>query len=115
MPTPTFVTTVPANGVAFPLTGSVFEFMQYDGLLELAIIQQTGTIGQVLATVNSGPETLQEEGPIPTVARFPLYPDDYYIRDEVAAGDRLRVQLRNTTGAGIVVVTALNLTPAAVA
>lgn len=111
MPLIRISTSVPANATAFPLTGSVYETMQYHAHVEFAMNQQSGSLGGVLATVNSGPDTLLEESPISFNARVPLYPDDYELADDVAAGDKLRVQLRNTTGGAIVVVTSLRITP----
>lgn len=111
MPILVLTTSVPANGISFPLVGSVYEYLTFPANVEIAMNQQSGAVGAVLATVNSGPDTLQEEGAISANARVPIYPDDFILQDEAAQGDRLRVQLRNTTAGIIVVVTAVRLTP----
>lgn len=99
-----------ANGVAFPLTGSTYEYLPFPARVEVGMIADaTG----VLATVNSGPDILQEEGPIQvgTINIQPKYPDDFYLEDEAAAGDRLKIKLRDTSAAARVVMVAVRITP----
>lgn len=98
---------VPAGGVVNPLTGSIYEYLPFNAALEIALVQQTGTAGGILATVNSGPDTLQEEGPITVKAGSPVYPDDFDLTDEAAQGDRLAIRLRNTTAGALVVLTTI--------
>lgn len=111
MPTLTVLTAVPANGTALPVAGSLYEYIPFNARIAFSMVQQTAAVGAVLATVNSGPDTLQEEAPISAAARFPISPDDYFLSDDVAQGDRIKVQLRNTTGAPINVVTVLQISP----
>jgi hypothetical protein len=96
---------VPANGTSFPLqeSGSVMEIIKFPALLEIALVQASGAVGGILATIYSGTDLLCEESPISAAARFPVYPDDFAWRDEAAPPDRLRIALRNTTGGAIVV------------
>jgi hypothetical protein len=92
--------TVAANSLGFPMSGKQYEFMHASGEISIAIVAAaTG----VLATVYSGPDLLQQEGQVTIKAAnsAPIYPDDYHLIDDVAAGDRLNIILRNTTGAGI--------------
>jgi hypothetical protein len=103
-------TTVLANATAFPLTGQQYEFMHEHCTVEIAVVAAaTG----ILATVYSGPDLLQQEGQVTIKAAnsAPVYPDDYHLEDDAAAGDRLSVQLRNTTGANIDVFTYIKITP----
>jgi len=102
---------VPANGIALPLAGSLYEYLPFDADIEIALNQQSGAVGAILATVNSGPDQLMEEGVIGFNARLPVYPDDFFLTDEAAANDRLKISLRNTTGGAIVVAFAVRITP----
>jgi len=110
---PTFVRkdTLAAGAVLLPFTGSLYEFVQFNAKIDISMVQQSGTVGGVVATLNSGPDTLMEECPISAAARFPIEPDDYFIHDIAAAGDRLKAQLRNTTAGALDVVTVLQITP----
>lgn len=110
MPVITKTTTVAANSSATPLVGDQYEFLGFNALIEFGIVADaTG----VVATVYSGSDLLQQEGPviIRAAGAFPINDQDFYLRDVAAAGERLSVQLRNTTGAGIAVRTVVKLTP----
>lgn len=110
MPVITKVTTVAANSSATPLVGDQYEFMSWPAHVEYGIVADaTG----VVATVYSGSDLLQQEGPvvIRAAGAFPIADQDFYLTDVANAGDRLSVQLRNTTGAGIAVRTVVRITP----
>lgn len=110
MPVIVKTTTVAANGSASPLVGDQYEFLGFNAYAEFAIVADaTG----IVATVYSGSDLLQQEGPaiIRAAGAFPVADQDFYLTDAVAAGERLSVQLRNTTGAGIAVRTVVKLTP----
>lgn len=92
--------------------GSLFEFIQMPTIVEIALIQQTGAVGGILSSLSSGTDILLEEGPIIVAARFPIYPDDFFWRDEAAPPDRLRIANRNTTAGPITVVTVVKFNPA---
>lgn len=111
MPSFSIAQSVPANGTALPLSGSLYEYIPFNATIEFAMVQASGAVGAVLATVNSGPDTLMEEGAISAAARYPVYPDDYSLTDQVAQGDRIKIQLRNTTGGIIIVNVVLKITP----
>lgn len=102
---------VPANGVVNPLVGQTYEILPFHAHVEIALNQQSGAVGAVLATVYAGTDLLSEEGAISANARIPVYPDDFNLRDDVAAGDRVKINLRNTTGGAIVVAYAVRLDP----
>lgn len=112
MPVISFRESLVGGATATPLSGSQFEFLPYDAQVEFALNQQSAAINDILATVNSGSDILQEEGPISAQARSPIYPDDFFLDDVAAAGERLKIRLRNTTAATtIVVVGAVRITP----
>jgi len=103
-------TALAANGIATPLSGSIYEFVTEPSLIEIGIAADaTG----VLAAINSGPDTvLEADSPVSvkTINIMPVYPDDFY-SDEAMPQDRLSVKLRDTTGAARVVMTQLRITP----
>jgi hypothetical protein len=102
---------VPANAVINPFNGQSYEILPFHANISIAFNQQTGALGAVLATVYAGTDLLAEEGAISVQARAPVYPDDYYIRDSVAANDRIKANLRNTTGGAIVVAFSCHIDP----
>lgn len=103
---------VPANGVINNvLSGSQYEYLPFPCRVMIALNQQSGAVGAILATIYSGTDLLSEEGVISANARVPLFPDDYSWRDEAAAGDRLTIKLRNTTGGIIIVAFGVSIEP----
>lgn len=101
---------VPANGAADPLTGDQYEFLGWPAYAEFAVVADAAGI---VATVYSGSDLLQQEGPaiIRAAGAFPIADQDFYLTDVAAAGDRLKVSLRNTTGAAIPTRVVVRLTP----
>lgn len=102
MPSSVIRTALTASGVALPLQGSQYEFPDDNAMIELALsADATG----VLATVQSGSDVIMEESPVQlgTINVQPKYPDDFYIRFPVLAGERVKVALRDTSGAARVV------------
>ena len=90
------------------MSGSQYEYLPFPAAIEIGIIADaTG----VLATVSSGSDVLQEEGPVQigTINVQPKYPDDFFLTDLAAAGDRLKVQLRDTSGVARVVMTVIKI------
>lgn len=117
MPTISGVTPVIAAGGSIQnlLLGSQYELAPFDGTIEIGLMaDQAG--GDV--SIFSGPDTLQEPGgliPFSGTAltlTYPKYPDDYHWEDEVAHGDRLKISVRNTSGANMRVAFVLRITPA---
>jgi len=102
-------TVLAASDTAFPLRDSLFETITEPTLVEIGIAADaTG----VLATINSGPDTVVEEAPVSlkTINVLPVYPDDFY-SDEALPQDKLSIKLRDTTGAQRIVMTQVRLTP----
>lgn len=92
------------------LAGSAYEYLPFPAFVEIGIeADATG----VLATVTSGTDVLQEEGPVQigTINVSPKYPDDYFLSDEAAPGDRLKIKLRDTSAAARVVMIGVRITP----
>lgn len=77
----------------------------------IGIVADGGAIGDVLATCYSGTDTLAEEQPVSNANRFPIYPDDYTLNDVAAAGDRLKLKLRNPSASTRVVTIVLRINP----
>jgi len=107
------IVSVPANGVINPFTGLSYEILPFHATVHFAFNQQSGAVGAVLATLYGGTDLLHEESAISANARMPIWPDDYYLDDDIAAGDRIKVNLRNTTGGIIVVSFAARIVPIA--
>lgn len=92
------------------IAGSVYEYLPFPARVEIAV--QADAVG-VLASVSSGPDILMEEGAIQIAAINvqPKYPDDFYLTDNAAPGDRLVIRVRDTSGAARTVVGQVRITP----
>ena len=53
-------------------------------------------------TIQSGADVILEESPTYIATQYPIVPDQMFYNDIMEVFDRLRVQIRNTTGAGII-------------
>src|SRR5574341_327436 len=109
MPTVRTRTALGANATANPMSDSQYETLPFSALVEIGVkADATG----VLATVASGGDLLQEEGPVTigTINELPKYPDDF-VSDIAAMGDKLKIGLRDTSGAARVVMTEVRITP----
>lgn len=110
MPTVAVKTSLAANSQATPLTGSQYEYAPWPAYVEFAI--QADATG-VLATITTGSDVIQEEAPVQlgTINVQPKYPDDFFQNDVVRAGERIKIALRDTSGAARVVQSVVRLTP----
>jgi hypothetical protein len=90
------------------IQGSQFEYLPYNALCEFGLL---GAATGLVADVYSGADIVAESYALAFKAGFPVYPDDYNLNDVAAAGDRLKVRVRNTTGAAIVLSYSVRLTP----
>lgn len=110
MPTIRVATTnLAANGTAFPLQGNQYEYLPFPARVEFAIVANAAGID---ATVYSGSDVLQQNGPTTVKTTPPLYPDDFLLDDVAAAGERLNVILRETAGAATTdIETVVKITP----
>lgn len=90
------------------LTGSQWEYLPYNAAVEFGLVASaTG----LLCDVFSGQDNIAE-GYGPSLAnRFPIYPDDFTLTDVAAAGERLKVRVRNTTGGALTIFYSIRITP----
>lgn len=97
-----------ANTTVSALADDQFEYLPYDALVQFAL--STDATG-VLMTIFSGGDLLMDEGPVPigTINVFPKYPDDYHLEDVAAGGERLKIRLRDTSGAARVVMVGVRI------
>jgi hypothetical protein len=80
-------------------SGSAFEYSRGRNLLSLGVTAAaTGTF----VTINSGADVVLEESPAFVKTSFPIVPDEMYYNDIMEPFDRLRVSVRNPTGAAVV-------------
>ena len=101
--------TVAANSTNANLfSGSAFEYSRGRQLLSLGVTAAaTGT----QCTIQSGADVILEESPTYIATQYPIVPDQMFYNDIMEMFDRLRVQIRNTTGGGIVARALALLTP----
>lgn len=80
------------------LSGSQFEFLPYDAMLEFGL---NGDVNgaDLRIDVYSGQDTLAENMQPSVQNRIPIYPDDFQLNDVAAAGERIKVRVRNTSSA----------------
>lgn len=115
MPTVSGKATIPIGGqVANVLLGSQYELAPFDGTIEIGMSSDRALVE---CAIFSGPDTLQEPGgqvPFHVIGTqsMPVYPDDYHWEDEVAHGDRLKINLVNKDPAIAIVNWVLRITPA---
>lgn len=109
MPTVNIRGVLAANGTLQPLAGTLFEFLDEPSTVEIGL--KTDATG-VLATINTGPTQELQEGPISvgTINLMPVYPDDFF-QAEGDQGDRLLINLRDTSGAQRIVMVQLRIHP----
>lgn len=103
-------TSIPANStVDNVLSGSIYEFMEFNASLNMGL---TADATGLVASINSGSDTLQEESPVDIKANlFPVIPDDMYLQDIAAKGERIVCRVRNTTGGAIICRFLMQITP----
>jgi len=91
------------------LTGSAFERLPYAAAVEIA---NAAAAAGILVTFQSGSDVVIENGVARILATTPQYPWDFDIQDVVMPGELLKLRIQNTTGAAIVVLTVVRITPA---
>ena len=100
-------TSVPANDtVDNILTGSIYEFMPRNAALSIG---NTASAAGLLVTINSGSDTVLEEAPVNPTTNPPVIPDDMDVQDVAAAGERLVIRARNTTGGALTLYTLVQI------
>lgn len=90
------------NTTIFPLQGNQYEYLPFPARVEFALVGEAATssnIDEIRATVYSGSDVLQQQGPITNKSdvtagtRSAQYPYDFLLDDVAAAGERLSVQM----------------------
>lgn len=92
------------------LTGSQFEFLPYNATVEFGLNGDANG-ADLRVDVYSGQDVLMEGASMSAQARIPVYPDDYQLTDVAAAGERLKVRVRNTNAAARSIFYAVRITP----
>ena len=90
------------------LAGSQFEFLPYDASLSFAV---NGSAAGLITDVYSGQDVLAENASVNSVNRVPINPDDFLLQDVAAAGERIKIRVRNSTAGALTVFYALVITP----
>lgn len=81
------------------IAGSAFEYSRGRQLLSLGVTAAaTGTF----VTIQSGADVILEESATYIKTSFPIVPDEMFYNDVMEMFDRLRIQIRNTTGGALV-------------
>jgi len=90
---------VPANSTVDNIVaGSIYEFLPWNAAINLGM---TASATGLVATVNTGSDTVQEESAVDILTTFPKIPDDMTVQDVARAGERFVVKVRNTTGGAL--------------
>lgn len=110
MPTIQESVSVAANAVNDNvLTGSQWEYLPYNARVSFGLV---GSATGLLCDVFTGQDNIAE-GYAPSIAnRFPINPDDFNLHDVAAAGERMKVRARNTTGGALTLFFSVQIQPA---
>lgn len=81
------------------LSGSQFEFLPFNAYLEFGLNGDANG-ADLRLDVYSGQDVLLENAPANAVAVMPVYPDHFMLNDVAAAGERIKIRVRNTSAAG---------------
>lgn len=90
------------------LSGSIYEFPSFNAEVDFGL---TASATGLVATVTSGSDVLQEEGPVLPTNAFPVADQDFTLTDIVGAGERLVIRVRNTTAGALTLFSTTRLTP----
>ena len=90
------------------IQGSQFEFLPYNAALEFGLC---GSATGLVADVYSGQDTVAETFALNAQNRIPVFPDDFALNDVAAAGERIKVRIRNTTGGALTAFYSVRITP----
>jgi uncharacterized protein (DUF1499 family) len=102
MPQMNFNTSVGAGASVNQVQGWEYEYLPFPAHVRI-LLTSTAT-GQLL-TVKSGSETICSDMPVSVNATANVYPSEFAITPidfNAAAGDKLQVTVRNTTGGALV-------------
>ncbi len=111
MPSFPFTQSVAAGATYLPLDGWQYEYLPFPARVDIGI---NATAVGMVATVTSGSDTLMEESPIQAGGAAGVIPSPLntpFMSDDAAAGDRLKIRARNTSGGAVTVNGIINITP----
>lgn len=111
MPQLTFTASLAAGATATPLTGWQYEYLPFPAQVEVGV---NATATGLVATISSGSDVLQEESPVQaggTAGVIPSPLNTPYLVDQAAAGDRMKVSIRNTTAGAVTFNGIIKVTP----
>ena len=80
------------------LAGSQWEFMPYPARIAFGLNGDANG-ADMRVDVYTGPDVILEDAPLNVLARLPIAPDDFLLRDIVGAGERVKIRARNTSAA----------------
>lgn len=90
------------------LTGSQWEFLPFDAHLLFGL--NASAIGLEIDAF-TGQDVLVESM-VPLIkTTSPVFPDDFALEDVAAAGERVKVRVRNTTGGALTLLFTVRITP----
>jgi len=92
------------------LTGSQYEFLPYDANIEFAVVGDANAT-DLRVDIYSGQDVLMENSEPSAQNRIPIYPDDFTLVDQAAAGERIKIRARNSNAAARTLFYSLRITP----
>lgn len=90
------------------LSGQQFEFAPANCRVSFGL---TASAAGMVATVYSGTDLLQQEGPVPATNAYPVNPDQFFLTDVAQKSDRLQVLFRNTTAGALTYYCVVSIVP----
>jgi hypothetical protein len=88
------------------LAGKLGEYLARPAIVSVAIV--ASAVG-MFATIMFGERTIVADQEVSGANRFPVLPDDISVQDAGLAGQRLTINLRNSTGGAITVNTVVDV------
>lgn len=93
------------------IAGSAFEYLPGAAVIDVGLVQIDGAAGDCVADISSGADILAESMGLTLRANGINVQDDVYMQDVAAAGDRLKLRVRNTNAAARIVEYFVRMTP----
>lgn len=112
MSTISLSTSIAANSASGNvLAGSPFEFVAANSIITLAMTRPGGTAGDINADFQVGGESITSQANISIRNAFPTFRDDVIAQAGAEAGERLFLNLNNTTAGALVVDVLVDIRP----
>lgn len=99
-----------AASTSYPnlLSGEFYEFLPYNALIEVGLNQSA--TGLVVDFISGTDVVAKDMAPL-IKATAPVYPDDFSLQDIAAAGERLVLAVRNSTGGALTLLYTIRISP----